>query len=141
VGAVNGYDDGTIVCGADRLEIRSYYFPFGTKSVPYTQIQGLQRIEIRGLWSGKWRLWGTGNPRYWANLDRKRPKKTVGFVVDLGRQVSPIVTPDEPDAFESVLRGRANPRGGQRPSDEGSLHLTGRSRQLRHPYGPALDPP
>jgi hypothetical protein len=102
------YDDGTIVCGADQLEIHSYYFPFGTKSVPYTQIHGLQRIEINGVWSGKWRIWGTGNPRYWANLDRKRPKKKVGFVVDLGGKVSPIVTPDNPEAFESVLRGRAN---------------------------------
>jgi len=109
------YDDGTIVCGADRLEIHSYYFPFGTKSIPYTEIQGLQRIEINGVMSGKWRIWGTGNPRYWANLDPKRPKKTAGFVVDLGRKISPIVTPGDPDAFESVLRenahlGAANPR-------------------------------
>lgn len=105
---MDGYDDGTIVCGTERLEIHSYYFPFGTKSVAYEQIQGLQRIEIKGVWSGKWRLWGTGNPRYWANLDRKRPNKKVGFVVDLGRRVSPIVTPVEPDAFETVLRGRAH---------------------------------
>ena len=104
----DNYDDGTIVCGPDRLEIHSYYFPFGTKSVPYTQIQGLQRIEISGLWSGKWRLWGTGNPRYWANLDRKRPRKKAGFVIDVGRKVSPIVTPDKPDEFESMLRDRAN---------------------------------
>ena len=90
------YDDGTIVCGPDRLEIHSYYFPVGSKNVPYTQIQGLQRIEIKGIWSGRWRLSGTGNPRYWANLDRKRPKKKVGFVVDLGHAVSPIVTLDEP---------------------------------------------
>jgi hypothetical protein len=102
------YDDGSLVCGPDRLEIRHYYFPFGTKSVPYTRIKGLQRIEMQGLWSGKWRLWGTGNPRYWANLDRKRPTKSAGFVVDLGRKVSPIVTPDNPDTFESVLRRRAN---------------------------------
>jgi hypothetical protein len=101
------YDDGTIVCGPDRLEIRSYYFPSGTKSVPYTQIQGLQRIDINGVLSGRWRIWGTGNPRYWANLDRKRPHKRAGFVVDLGRKISPIVTPDDPDAFESVLRDRA----------------------------------
>jgi hypothetical protein len=105
---IGTYDDGTIVCGPDRLEIHSYYFPFGTKNVPYPQIQGLQRIEIKGLWSGKWRLWGTGNPRYWANLDTKRPGKRVGFVVDIGRKVSPIVTPDDPDAFESTLRNRAN---------------------------------
>jgi hypothetical protein len=104
----DGYDDGTIVCGPDRLEIHSYYFPFGTKSVPYDQIQGLQRIEITGLWSGRWRLWGTGNPRYWANLDTNRPKKKTCFVVDLGRKVSPILTPDKPDEFESTLRERAH---------------------------------
>ena len=102
------YDDGTIVCGSDRLEIHSYYFPFGTKSVPYTQIKGLQRIEIQGLMSGRWRIWGTGNPRYWANLDTKRPSKKTGFVVDLGRRGNPIVTPDRPDEFESVVRSRAN---------------------------------
>jgi hypothetical protein len=102
------YDDGTIVCGPDQLEIRSYYSPFGTKRVPYTQVEGLQRIEIKGLWSGKWRLWGTGNPRYWANLDTRRPRKKVGFVVDLGHAASPVVTPDQPDTFESVLRDRAD---------------------------------
>lgn len=103
-----GYDDGTIVCGPDAVEIHSYYAPFGTKEILYTQIQGLQRIAITGVMSGKWRLWGTGNPRYWANRDWNRPKKTVGFVLDLGRRVNPIVTPDDPDAFESVIRDRAN---------------------------------
>ena len=101
------YDDGTIVCGRHRLEIHHYYFPFETKSVSYPQIHGLQRIEIKGLWPGKWRFWGTGNPRCWANLDRRRAKKKAGFVVDLGRKISPIVTPDHPEAFESVLRVRA----------------------------------
>jgi hypothetical protein len=115
------YDDGTIVCGPDRLEIHSYYFPFGTKSVPYTQIKGLQRIEIKGVWSGKWRIWGTGNPRYWANLDTKRPKKKAGFVVDLGGKVNPIVTPEKPDAFESVVRDRANLG-------------TGNARQMKGPF-------
>ncbi len=108
----DGYDDGTIVCGLEWLEIHSYYFPFGTKSVPYSQIQGLQRVEVTGVMSGKWRFWGTGNPRYWANFDGKRPKKKAAFVVDLGRRVSPIVTPDMPDAFESVLRDRAHLGGG-----------------------------
>jgi hypothetical protein len=102
------YDDGTIVCGDAGLEIHSYYFPFGTKSVAYAQIQGLQRMEITGVMSGKWRIWGTGNPRYWANLDTKRPRKKAGFVVDLGGRVNPIVTPDRPDAFESVVRARAH---------------------------------
>jgi hypothetical protein len=33
------------------------------KRVPYTQIKGLQCIEIKGLCSGRWRFWGTGNAR------------------------------------------------------------------------------
>ncbi len=93
---------------AQRLESPACTLAETAKSVPYTQIKGLQRIEIKGLLSGKWRVWGTGNPRYWANLDTKRPKKKVGFVVDVGRKVSPIVTPDKADAFESVVRDRAN---------------------------------
>ncbi len=108
----DAYDDGTIVCTPDRLEIHRYYFPFGTKSVPYARIKGLQRFEITGVLSGRWRIWGTGNPRYWANLDPARPRKTAGFVVDLGGTVSPIVTPDEPDAFEAVLRDRAHLEAG-----------------------------
>lgn len=104
----DGYDDGRIVCGPEQMEIHSYYFPLGTKRIAYRQIRGIQRVEIKGPLSGKWRIWGSGNPRYWANLDLKRPKKKAGFIVDLGRRVSPIVTPDDPDAFESVLRARAN---------------------------------
>jgi hypothetical protein len=101
------YDDGTLVCGPDGLEIHSYYFPVGTKRVAYTQVRGLRRIALTGPLSGRWRIWGTGNPRYWANLDLRRPRKQTGFVIDLGRAVSPLVTPDDPDAFESVLRLRA----------------------------------
>ena len=109
------YDDGAIVCGPDHLEIHSYYFPFGTKVISYDRIRDLQRVEIRGPMSGQWRIWGTGNPRYWANLDLKRPKKKVGFVVDLARWVSPLVTPEDPDAFESVIRERANLNEGGPP--------------------------
>ena len=114
-------DDGTVMCGPDRLVIRSYYFPLGAKTVPYSRIQGVKRIAITGLWSGKWRLWGTGNRRYWANRDLERPKKTVGFVLDLGRRVSPIVTPDDPDAFETIIRERAN-------------LATGNAREMRGPF-------
>ena len=92
--------------------VRGYYAPFGTKTFPYTRVKGLQRFDITGVMSGKWRFWGTSNPRYWANLDVHRWKKKVGFVIDLGGIVSPIVTPEDPDGFESVLRERAHLEGG-----------------------------
>jgi hypothetical protein len=93
---IDAYDDGKIVCRPGRLEIHSYYSPFGTKSVPYTEIKGLQRIEIKGLLSGKWRIWGTGNPRYWANLDLQRPRKKVGFVVTSEARSVPSSPPTTP---------------------------------------------
>jgi hypothetical protein len=86
--------------------VRGYYFPWGTKRIPYRSIRSLQRVEL-GAVRGRWRIWGTGNPRYWASLDPGRPKKEFGLVLDLGRRVHPLITPDDPEHVESVIRERA----------------------------------
>jgi hypothetical protein len=101
------YNDGKIECGPTTLRIRGYYFPYGTKDIPYASIKGLSRFEMSAL-RGKLRIWGTGNFKYWANLDTGRPSKTIGFIVDNGKSVKPFITPDNPDAFETTLRERAN---------------------------------
>jgi hypothetical protein len=100
------YDDGIIRCDAVGVEIRRYYFPSGTKCVKYGEIKGLARLEMSAL-RGKLRIWGTGNFKIWANLDTKRPHKKVAFIIDNGKSVKPFVTPDDPDAFEAVVRERA----------------------------------
>jgi hypothetical protein len=97
------YRDRWIECSADRIEIRGYYFPWGTKRIPYSSIRSVRRVEI-GAFSGKGRIWGTANPRYWASLDPRRPKKSVGLILDLGRYVQPFITPDDPDAVEALIR-------------------------------------
>lgn len=111
------YDDGTIKCDSDGVDIRGYYFPWGSKRVHYGQIKGLQRVDMSAL-KGKWRIWGTGNFTVWANLDTKRPKKSVAFIIDNGHSVKPFITPDDPDAVESVIRERAKlgPSTGSTPS-------------------------
>ncbi len=109
------YLDPRISCDARGLHIRGYYFPWGTKDVPYSSIKGLRRFEMSAL-RGKWRIWGTGNFKYWANLDPGRPNKSVGLLVDVGRRVQPFITPDDPDAAEAVMRERA----GLGPSDGAS---------------------
>ena len=53
---------------------------------------------------GRARVWGTANPRYWAGLDPKRREKTVGLVLDLGRTVKPLITPEDPDRCLAVIR-------------------------------------
>ncbi len=97
------YTDGWISCTSDDIKIRGYYFPWGTKRIGYGAIKSMRRVKIGAL-TGKGRIWGTGNPRYWASLDVRRPSKSVGFVLDLGHFVRPFVTPDDPDAFESAVR-------------------------------------
>ena len=101
------YADSRIECTESAVRIHAYYFPGGTKSIAYGSIRGVTRVDL-GLARGRARIWGTANPRYWANLDPGRPRKKVGFVLDLGRAVRPLVTPDDPTAFEAALRAHTS---------------------------------
>lgn len=99
------YLDKWIECGADRISVRAYYFPWGAKHIPYSQIRGIERTTLDVL-NGRLRIWGTSNPRYWYSLDPGRPHKSVGFVLAVGSKVQPVLTPDRPDEFEEVVRRR-----------------------------------
>lgn len=87
--------------------MRGYYFPWGTKHIPYASIRSLDRFDMTAL-RGKGRIWGSGDFRHWANLDPGRPKKSVGFFLDVGARVIPFLTPEDPDRFEQVVRGGAS---------------------------------
>jgi hypothetical protein len=100
------YADPRIEAAPGGLRIRHYYFPWGDKRIPYETIRSVRRVEIGPL-RGRLRLWGTANPRYWANLDLGRFRKKKGFVLDLGRSVRPFLTPDDPAAFETALRAHS----------------------------------
>ena len=91
------YDDGRIRCTADQIQIRGYYFPWGTKRIPYTAVRSIERFTMgRGLLNGKGRIWGSGDFKHWANLDPGRPRKSVGLFLELGKAIVPFVTPDDP---------------------------------------------
>lgn len=104
---MEAYRDRWISCNDDEIRVRAYYFPWGTKRIPYGSIRGMSKVAMSAL-QGKGRIWGTANLKYWASLDPKRPSKSVAFILDLGRSVSPFLTPDDPDAFERAVRGRAS---------------------------------
>ena len=108
------YDDGRVRVHGGELTLRGYYFPWGSKHIDVAAITELRRVELSAA-RGRARIWGTANPRYWANLDPGRPKKKVGFILELGKAVRPLVTPDDPDAFEAALRS-----GGSLPEPEGT---------------------
>jgi hypothetical protein len=113
---VRTYRDPRLELADDGLRIRGYYLPWGTKRITYNAIRSARRVTMGAL-TGRCRLWGTANPRYWAALDLTRPGKKVAFTLDLGRHVRPFITPDDPAAFESALaeHGVTVDHGGRAP--------------------------
>jgi hypothetical protein len=101
------YSDKRITCTPDAVVIRGYYLPWGSKHVRYSSIKSLRRFQLTAI-RGQWRVWGTANFKYWANLDASRPRKESGFAIDLGRGIQPFVTPDDPDAFEAAVRSHVD---------------------------------
>jgi hypothetical protein len=100
------YRDRRITCSDSEIVIKGYYFPRGSKHIAYTAIRAARRVEL-GTLSGRARIWGTSNPRYWANLDPRRARKKTGFVLEVDGPIRPFLTPDDPDAFVAVIRERA----------------------------------
>ena len=112
------YHDPRITCTADGIAVHGYYIPWGTKHIRYDSIRSVQRVNM-GWLTGRARLWGTSNLGRWANFDHRRAFKTVGFDLDIGGPVRPLLTPDDPDAFERVVREHVDPslfRAGARRS-------------------------
>lgn len=103
------YRDRWIECTPTQLVIRGYYFPFGlAKAIAYTKILEVERFPITTL-TGRWRIWGTTSPRYWAHLDPHRPRKAEGLILHLNGFVRPWITPDDPEAVEQIINERRRP--------------------------------
>jgi hypothetical protein len=112
----DAYDDRWISCADEGIAIRGYYFPWGTKHIPYARIRAVQRVNLGAL-TGRLRVWGTANPRYWASLDPARPRKRVGLILDTGALVKPFITPDDPQAVLDAIHAHTGPEafsGGRR---------------------------
>jgi hypothetical protein len=104
---MDDYVDQRVQCVASGVCIRGYYFPWGTKRIAYDAIKGVRSVDIAAF-TGRARIWGTANPGYWANFDPQRTKKKVALILDLGKNVKPFLTPDDPDAVEKLIRERCN---------------------------------
>lgn len=91
------YDDGVIACTDEALVIRRYYFPTGSKRIPYVKIARVQRVALAAI-GGRYRIWGSSDFSHWFNLDSGRPDKSVAFIIEVnGSQIRPVITPQDPD--------------------------------------------
>lgn len=98
------YNDGLVELDQEGVTIRRFYFPWaGSKRIQYTDIQDVQ-CRSMGVWTGKGRLWGSGDLRHWAPLDLRRPKKDTAIILDLGKFVRPVFSPDDPARVMTLVR-------------------------------------
>ena len=65
----NSYRDRWIECTPEDIQIRGYYFPWGTKRIAYGSIRSLRHVAL-STFRGRLRIWGTADPRYWASRTR-----------------------------------------------------------------------
>ena len=97
------YDDGKVICADQELVIRHYYFPAGTKRVPYSAIREVRRIDL--TFFGRWRIHGSNDFVHWFSFDARRPRKRSGLVIYTGSPIRPVITPDDTDRVVTVLAG------------------------------------
>ena len=98
---MTGYDDGKIACTDSELVIRNYYFPFGTKRIPYAAIKEVRQVPMR-IW-GKTRVQGSGDFVHWFNFDVGRLRKDTALVIHTDARIRPVITPDDPARVAAEL--------------------------------------
>jgi hypothetical protein len=98
------YDDGLIQLDREAITLRRYHFPSGTsKIVPLRSIRGY-KSESLGLFTERFRIWGSTDPRRWMPLDVWRPIKSTLVTLDVeGARPSPAFTPQRPKEFLAML--------------------------------------
>jgi hypothetical protein len=98
------YDDGLVELDQEGITLRRYYFPLAmSKRISYTDIVEYKQRAM-GAWTGKGRLWGSGDLRHWAPLDLRRPGKDTAIILDLGKFVRPVFSASDPGRVIALLR-------------------------------------
>ena len=98
------YDDGLIQLDREAITLRRYHFPSGTsKVIPLRSIRGY-KAEPLGLFTQRFRIWGSSDLRRWLPLDVWRPIKSTLVTLDVpGVRPKPAFTPQRPKEFLARL--------------------------------------
>jgi hypothetical protein len=88
------------------IQFRHYYFPIGSKSVPFADIMSIES-KPNTLLNGKWRLWGTGDFMTWFPRDWKRPQRSSIFFLRLaGQKIRIGFTVENAEQFIRVIESK-----------------------------------
>ena len=98
------YDDPVITVDEEALTIKSYGRPGSARVIRLSEIRSVESIDL-GFWTGRARLVGFGpvRPLHFFHWDPKRGSKRVGLVLDLGRRIKTVITPEDPEQVMELL--------------------------------------
>ena len=80
------YSDRLVEISNNSILLRNYYVPFGNpKRIPMNTIE---RIDVKEptLFTGRWRLQGSGDFRVWFPLDLARPTRDKVFIITFAKK-------------------------------------------------------
>lgn len=98
------YADRLVEITDDSILLRDYYFPIGSKRVRSDQIEYIRARPLT-LWTGAWRIWGTGDFITWFPADWNRPTRDTGFLlVRKAKTIRIGFTVEDSAAVKEILR-------------------------------------
>jgi hypothetical protein len=71
-----------VTCYSDRLVVHLYYFPIGSKTIKYKDIQSCELISMRDLGFSKFRMWGLALSPIWWHADFHRHSREYCIILD-----------------------------------------------------------
>lgn len=102
------YEDKLAEISDNSITLNKYYFPsLGPKVILFNRIE---RIEVKKptLFTGKWRIHGTGNFRTWYPFDSLRPKRDKIFIIYFrDKWIRSAFTVENSTEVESILRKKS----------------------------------
>jgi hypothetical protein len=106
------YDDGLVQLDRAAITLRRYHFPSGTSKVIALDTVRGYKAEALGVFTQRFRIWGSSDLRRWLPLDVQRPFKSMLITLDVpGTWPSPAFTPARPDEFTALLDELLSRRG------------------------------
>lgn len=107
------YSDEFVELNKDTITINKLYYPLSTKKV--IKISNIKKIELIDLTraSGKYTFIGFCWKLYWYHLDKKRPLKMRGIIIDEKDSVIKIgITPNNVEKcyeiLNAIIKGGSN---------------------------------
>jgi hypothetical protein len=74
--------NGFVTCYSDHLVIHLYYFPYGNKTIKYSDIQSCELLKLCDLSILKYKAWGMALSSIWWHSDFHRSSREYYIILD-----------------------------------------------------------